>query len=65
MTKTSLKSFNKGADAPKALVLNFVFWSFEFVLVLRSSATSQSSIEFRYSCFAISNLLYVIYGTLY
>jgi len=31
MIKTYLKSFNKGVDAPKALVLNFVFWSFEFV----------------------------------
>jgi len=50
MAKTSLKRFNKGADAPEALVLNFVFWSFEFV----------SNFDIR-----ISNLLYVIYGTLY
>jgi hypothetical protein len=27
----SLKSFNKGADAPKVFVLNFEFRSFEFV----------------------------------
>ena len=50
MTKTSLKSFNKSADTPKALVLNFVFWSFEFV----------SNFDIR-----ISNLLCVIYGMLY
>jgi len=50
MIKTSLKSFNKGIDAPKVLVLNFVFWSFEFV----------SNFDIR-----ISNLFDVIYGTLY
>jgi hypothetical protein len=31
MSKTSLNIFNKGANASKALVLNFEFWSFEFV----------------------------------
>ena len=31
MSKTSLKSFINGADAPEVLVLNFEFWSFEFV----------------------------------
>jgi hypothetical protein len=41
------KSFNKGFNVPKAFVLNFVFWLFEFV----------SNFDIR-----ISNLLYVIYG---
>jgi len=49
MTKTSLKSFNKDAYANSVFVLNFVFWSFEFV----------SNFDIR-----ISNLLGVIYGTL-
>jgi hypothetical protein len=31
MYKTSLKSFKKRTDALEALVLNFEFWSFEFV----------------------------------
>jgi len=47
MTKTSLKNFNKGVDVPKALVLNFVFWLFEFI----------SSFDI-----CISNLLCVIYS---
>jgi hypothetical protein len=31
MSKTSLKSSKKGADASEAFLFNFGFWSFEFV----------------------------------
>jgi hypothetical protein len=44
-----------------AFVLNFEHLFFGFVLVLRSNATSQSSIEFRYSYFGFVILILVAF----
>ena len=46
MMKTSLKNFNKGAAAPKALVLNFEFWSFEFVSNFGFRASDLKTLKF-------------------